>query len=72
MRETVSTSSKPSRSFSRIYRLTSYRLYSGIVPLQNEWTALIGYPLYLNYFRGVEREAIWATACLETSFYCLT
>ncbi|KAL2036379.1 hypothetical protein N7G274_010900 [Stereocaulon virgatum] len=46
-------------------RTTPYRLYNGIAPLSDESIAFVGYTLVANYFRGVECQAIWATAYLD-------
>ena len=44
---------------------TPYRLYNGIGPLNDDSIAFIGYAIVANYFKGVECQAIWATAFLD-------
>ena len=44
---------------------TPYRLYNGIAPLSDDSIAFVGYSLLANYFKGVECQAIWATAFLD-------
>lgn len=44
---------------------TPYRLYNGIAPLRDDSVVFIGHVLLGNYFRGVECQAIWATAYLD-------
>lgn len=44
---------------------TPYRLYNGIAPLDDDSIAFIGCVSCANYFRGVECQAIWATAFLD-------
>jgi dimethylaniline monooxygenase (N-oxide forming) len=44
---------------------TPYRLYNGIAPLDDESIAFVGYVSCSNYFKGVECQAIWATAYLD-------
>ena len=47
------------------FQTTPYRLYNGIASLNDDSIAFIGYFLYTNYFKGVECQAIWATAFLD-------
>jgi dimethylaniline monooxygenase (N-oxide forming) len=45
---------------------TPHRLYNGVAPLDDDGSiAFIGYINCANYFRGVECQAIWATAYLD-------
>lgn len=44
---------------------TSYRLYNGIGPLNDDSIVFIGYSLVTNYFQWAECQAIWATAFLD-------
>lgn len=45
---------------------TPYRLYNGIAPLESTaGIAFVGFASVANYFRGVECQAIWATAFLD-------
>jgi dimethylaniline monooxygenase (N-oxide forming) len=44
---------------------TPYRLYNGIASLNDESIAFVGYAICSNYFKGVECQAIWATAYLD-------
>lgn len=46
-------------------RTTPYRLYKSIAPLHDNSIAFIGFAIVANYFRGVECQAIWATAFLD-------
>ena len=44
---------------------TPFRLYSGIAPLHDSSIAFVGYMDFTDYFKGVECQAIWATAFLD-------
>ena len=44
---------------------TPYRLYNGIGPLNDDSIAFVGYAIVSNYFKGVECQAVWATAFLD-------
>ncbi|KAL8765424.1 MAG: hypothetical protein Q9209_007492 [Squamulea sp. 1 TL-2023] len=44
---------------------TPYRLYKGIAPLGDTSIAFVGFTSVASYFRGVECQAIWATAYLD-------
>ena len=44
---------------------TPYRLYNSIGPLNDDSIAFIGYAIIGNYFKGVECQAVWATAFLD-------
>jgi dimethylaniline monooxygenase (N-oxide forming) len=46
-------------------KTTPYRLYNGIAPLGDDSIAFVGYAICSNYFKGVECQAIWATAYLD-------
>lgn len=55
----------PPDHFSKPVHITPYRLYNGIAPLDDESIAFVGYVTCANYFKGVECQAIWATAFLD-------
>ena len=55
----------PPEHFYRPPTQTPYRLYKGIGPLEDDTIAFVGFSEFLNYFRGVECQAIWATAFLD-------
>ena len=56
---------KPPPHHLKVAGLTPYRVYKGIGPLDDTLVAFVGYQENLNYFRGVECQAIWATAFLD-------
>ncbi|KAL8908199.1 MAG: hypothetical protein Q9171_005552 [Xanthocarpia ochracea] len=51
--------------FQKSPETTPYRLYNGIAPLSDTSIAFVGFTSVANYFRGVECQAIWATAYLD-------
>ncbi|KAL9026225.1 MAG: hypothetical protein Q9196_005077 [Gyalolechia fulgens] len=50
------------KHFHKSPETTPYRLYNGIAPLSDASIAFVGFTSVANYFRGVECQAIWATA----------
>ena len=49
----------------KVPKTTPYRLHKGIAPLHDNTVAFVGFAIIANYFRGVECQAIWATAFLD-------
>lgn len=55
----------PPEHFHKSPTTTPYRLYNGIAPVSDNTIAFVGFTSVANYFRGVECQAIWATAFLD-------